>query len=94
MKVDMLSFLIMSFLMQLYARMVQFVCTVVLIVISEDMVEYRFVLTAHGVLYVTTFGMIMMPVWYAAHLDIHLMVNCSRIDHTQLSLYFRCCSYN
>ena len=42
--------------------MVLFGCIVSLVVTSEDMVEYKFVLTMSGVLYVMTSGMTKMPV--------------------------------
>ena len=44
--------------------MVQYVFIVSLVATSEDMVEYKFVLTMSGVLYVMTSGMTKMPVLF------------------------------
>ena len=49
-------------LIQLPVKMVQYVCIVSLVVTLGDMVEYKFVLTMSGVLYVMTSGMTKMPV--------------------------------
>ena len=55
--------------------MVQLDCTVNQGVILDRMVEYRSVLTTHGVQYVIISGMKEMPVWFVDSLDIHDMVS-------------------
>ena len=55
--------------------MVQLDYTVNQGVTSDRMVEYRSVLTTHGVQYVIISGMKEMPVWFVDSLDIHHMVS-------------------
>ena len=54
--------------------MVQLDCTVNQGATLDRMVEYRSVLTTHGVQYVIISGMKEMPVWSVDSLDIHHMV--------------------
>ena len=56
--------------------MVQLDCTVNQGAISDHTVEYRSVLTTHGVQYVIISGMKETPVWFVDNLDIHHMVSC------------------
>ena len=61
--------------------MVQLDCTVNQGAISDRMVEYRSVLTTHGVQYVIISGMKEMPVWSVDSLDIHHMVSYEDIGY-------------
>ena len=54
---------------------VQLDCTVNPIATSDRMVEYRSVLTIHGVQYVIISGMREMPAWSVDSSDIHHMVS-------------------
>ena len=61
--------------------MVQLDCTVNQEATSDRMVEYRSVLTTHGVQYVIISGKKEMPVWFVDSLDIHHMVSYEDIGY-------------
>ena len=61
--------------------MVQLDCTVNQGAISDRMVEYRSVLTTHGVQYVIISGMREMPVWSVDSSDIYHMVTYEDIGY-------------
>ena len=64
--------------------MVQLDCTVNQGAFSDHMVEYRSVLTTHGVQYVIISGMKEMPVWSVDSLDIHHMVSYEDIGYISI----------
>ena len=64
--------------------MVQLDCTVNQEATSDRMVEYKSVLTIHGVQYVIISGMKEMPVWFVDSLDIHHMVSYEDIGYSPI----------